>query len=80
MTDETTTRRPRRRAESRPAEIPDTPDAIEIAMKAVATGADQHASARAVLEKHAALLDVHCRRDQEEWPFRPGRSAPLGTS
>lgn len=67
MTDETLARRPRRRAASRLDAMPDTPDAIEIAMKAVATGADQHASARAVLEKHAVLLDVQSRREQEEW-------------
>ena len=67
MTDETPARRPRRRAASRLDEVPDTPDAIEIAMKAIATGADQHASARTVLEKHAVLLDVQCRREQEEW-------------
>lgn len=47
--------------------MPDTPNAIEIAMKAIATGADQHASARTVLEKHAVLLDVQSRREQEEW-------------
>lgn len=66
MTDETI-RRPRRRAASRHQEMPDTPDAVEMAMKAIATGADQHASARAVLEKHAVLLDVQSRREQEEW-------------
>lgn len=67
MTDETTTRRPRRRAASRTADMPDTHDAIEIAMKAIVTGADQHASARTVLEKHAVLLDVQSRREEEEW-------------
>jgi tetratricopeptide (TPR) repeat protein len=67
MTDETPARRPRRRAASRVDDMPDTPDAIEIAMKAIATGADQHASARTVLEKHAVLLDVQSRREQEEW-------------
>ena len=66
MTDETI-RRPRRRAASRHQDMPDTHDAIEIAMKAIATGADQHASARTVLEKHAVLLDVQSRREQEEW-------------
>jgi len=67
MTDETPARRPRRRAAARIDDMPDTPDAIEIAMKAIATGADQHASARTVLEKHAVLLDVQSRREQEEW-------------
>lgn len=67
MTDETPSRRPRRRAASHRDDMPDTPDAIEIAMKAIVTGADQHASARVVLEKHAALLDVQCRREHEEW-------------
>ncbi|GLS01568.1 hypothetical protein GCM10007859_15830 [Brevundimonas denitrificans] len=67
MTEETLARRPRRRPASRLDEMPDTPDAVEIAMKAIATGADQHASARAVLEKHAVLLDVQSRREQEEW-------------
>lgn len=67
MTDETLARRPRRRAVSRLDAMPDTPDAVEIAMKAIASGADQHASARAVLEKHAVLLDVQSRREQEEW-------------
>lgn len=67
MTDEIPGRRPRRRAAARLDEMPDTPDAIEIAMKAIATGADQHASARTVLERHAVLLDVQSRREQEEW-------------
>lgn len=67
MTDEKIRRPRRRRPASRPEEVPDTPDAIEIAMKAVASGADQHASARAVLEKHAGLLEVQTRREQEEW-------------
>lgn len=35
-------------------------------MKAVVTGADGHGAARAVLEKHAALIDVQCRREREE--------------
>lgn len=45
---------------------PESPDPIEIAMKAVVTGADGHGAARAVLEKHAALIDVQCRREREE--------------
>ena len=57
-------RRPRRRkAEAAP---PDTPDPIEIAMAAVATGADRHGAARAVLEKHACLIDIQCEREKEE--------------
>jgi tetratricopeptide (TPR) repeat protein len=48
------------------ADFPDTPDPIEIAMAAVATGADRHEAARAVLEKHACLIDVQCAREKEE--------------
>lgn len=46
--------------------VADTPDPIEIAMKAVASGADRHGAARAVLEKHACLIDIQCRREREE--------------
>ena len=35
-------------------------------MHALATGADQHGVARAVLEKHARLIDIQCRREREE--------------
>jgi tetratricopeptide (TPR) repeat protein len=56
-------RAPRRRKD---AELPDTPDPIEIAMKAMATGADRHGSAQAVLEKHACLIDIQCAREKEE--------------
>ena len=54
---------PRRRKAEAP---PDTPDPIEIAMAAVATGADRHGAARAVLEKHACLIDIQCEREKEE--------------
>ncbi|MES2753770.1 MAG: tetratricopeptide repeat protein [Pseudomonadota bacterium] len=50
-----------------PETAPDTPDPIEIALKAVAADADGHPLARAVLEKHAKLLDVQCQREREEW-------------
>lgn len=56
-------KRPRRPRE--PAFV-DSPDPIEIAMKAVATGADRHSAARAVLEKHASLIDKQCAREDEE--------------
>lgn len=56
-------KRPRRPPE---ASFADSPDPIEIAMKAVATGADRHSAARAVLEKHASLIDIQCRREREE--------------
>jgi tetratricopeptide (TPR) repeat protein len=35
-------------------------------MAAVATGADRHGAARAVLEKHARLIDIQCQREKEE--------------
>jgi tetratricopeptide (TPR) repeat protein len=44
----------------------DTPDPIEIAMKAVAAGAVPGSAAQIVLEKHAHLIDVQCRREREE--------------
>lgn len=56
-------RQQRRRADS---DFPDTPDPVEIAMAAVATGADRHQAARAVLEKHACLIDIQCEREKEE--------------
>ncbi|HWH21956.1 MAG TPA: hypothetical protein VNT25_01510 [Allosphingosinicella sp.] len=56
----------RKRPRARPEPPEDTPDPIEIAMKAVATGADRHGAARAVLEKHACLIDIQCRREREE--------------
>jgi tetratricopeptide (TPR) repeat protein len=59
-------RKPRVPRAPREERLPDTPDPIEIAMKAVATGADRHGAARAVLEKHAHLIDIQCRREQEE--------------
>jgi tetratricopeptide (TPR) repeat protein len=61
-------RSPRRQASenSPPEPANDTPDPIEIAMKAIATGADRHGAAQAVLEKHAGLIDIQCRREREE--------------
>lgn len=63
-------RRPRRKAPPSPATADDsaldTPDPIEIAMKAVAVGAVPGSAARMVLEKHAGLIDIQCRREQEE--------------
>jgi tetratricopeptide (TPR) repeat protein len=47
-------------------ELPETPDAVDIAMHMVATGADPHGIARAVLEKHARLIDIQCKREGEE--------------
>ena len=47
-------KKPRR---PREAALPNTPDPVEIAMKALATGADRHGAAQAVLEKHAKLID-----------------------
>ena len=55
----------RRRADVEPAKL-DTPDPIEIAMKAVAAGAVPGSAAQTVLEKHAGLIDIQCRREREE--------------
>jgi tetratricopeptide (TPR) repeat protein len=61
-------KKPRRVRRAADAQVtPDTSDPVEIAMKAVATGADRHGSARAVLEKHARLIDIQCEREREEW-------------
>ena len=58
--------KPKRPRRPREPSFADSPDPIEIAMKAVATGADRHSAARAVLEKHASLIDIQCRREREE--------------
>jgi len=58
--------KPKRPRRPREPSFADSPDPIEIAMKAVATGADRHSAARAVLEKHACLIDIQCRREREE--------------
>ncbi|HEY0113849.1 MAG TPA: hypothetical protein VGB59_11980 [Allosphingosinicella sp.] len=55
-----------RRIRQQPAAQLDTPDPIEIAMKAVAAGAESSGPARMVLEKHACLIDIQCRREREE--------------
>lgn len=55
-------KRPRKAKE----DVPETPDAIDIAMHALATGGDQSGIARAVLEKHAKLIDIQCKREREE--------------
>jgi tetratricopeptide (TPR) repeat protein len=57
-----------KRPRQRQSRVPDadSPDPIEIAMRAIATGADQHGAARAVLEKHACLIDAQCARESEE--------------
>ena len=44
----------------------DSPDPVEIAMKAVAAGAVPGSAARVVLEKHAGLIDIQCKREREE--------------
>src|SRR3954447_20184159 len=56
----------RKRARKSSDELPETPDPVDIAMHALATGADQHGVARAVLEKHARLIDIQCKREREE--------------
>jgi tetratricopeptide (TPR) repeat protein len=56
----------RRRARKPKDELPETPDAVDIAMHALATDGDNGAIARAVLEKHARLIDIQCRREREE--------------
>lgn len=56
----------RRRPRKVKDELPETPDAIDIAMHAMAIGADQSGIARAVLEKHARLIDIQCKREREE--------------
>ncbi|HWH22805.1 MAG TPA: hypothetical protein VNT25_05875, partial [Allosphingosinicella sp.] len=58
--------KPKRPRRPREPSFADSPDPIEIAMKAVATGADRHSAARAVLEKHASLIDKQCAREDEE--------------
>jgi tetratricopeptide (TPR) repeat protein len=55
----------RRKGQVEPAQV-DTTDAIEIAMKAVATGAVSGSAAQIVLERHAGLLEIQCRREREE--------------
>ena len=55
-------KRPRKSSD----ELPETPDPVDIAMHALATDADQHGVARAVLEKHARLIDIQCKREHEE--------------
>ena len=55
-------KRPRKSSD----DLPETPDPVDIAMHALATGADQHGVARAVLEKHARLIDIQCKREREE--------------
>lgn len=47
----------RKRSRKPKQDVPETPDAIDIAMHALATGADQSGIAHAVLEKHAKLID-----------------------
>lgn len=56
----------RRRPRKHKDELPETPDAVDIAMHVVASGADPHGIARAVLEKHARLIDIQCKREGEE--------------
>jgi tetratricopeptide (TPR) repeat protein len=56
----------RSRARKVKDELPETPDAVDIAMHAIAIGADQSGIARAVLEKHARLIDIQCKREREE--------------
>ena len=56
----------RRRPRKPKDELPETPDAVDIAMHALATGGGNGAIARAVLEKHARLIDIQCRREREE--------------
>ena len=54
-----------RRADSEPIQS-DTPDPIEIAMKAVAAGAVPGSAAQVVLERHAGLIEIQCKREREE--------------
>lgn len=56
----------RRRSRKPKDELPETPDAVDIAMHALATGGGNGAIARAVLEKHARLIDIQCKREREE--------------
>ncbi|HEY0111817.1 MAG TPA: hypothetical protein VGB59_01560 [Allosphingosinicella sp.] len=72
--------KPRRRRKAEPAAIPsspqgnarrpepelDTPDPVEIAMKAVAAGAVPTSAAQVVLERHAGLIEIQCKREREE--------------
>lgn len=63
--DEVKARRPRRAKRNEETGF-ESPDPVEIAMKAIATGADRHGAARTVLEKHARLIDVQCEREHAE--------------
>ncbi len=58
-------RRARRQEQVQPDQV-DTTDAIEIAMKAVAAGAVPGSAAQVVLERHADLIEIQCRREREE--------------
>ena len=59
-------RKPRRKAAQAEPGF-DTPDPVEIAMKAVAAGAVPGSAAQRVLEKHAGLIDIQCKREREEY-------------
>ena len=60
----------KRSTRQRPAAVApaqsDSPDPIEIAMKAAAAGAVPGSVAQTVLEKHAGLIEIQCRREREE--------------
>lgn len=57
--------RRRRNTEPESASV-DTTDAIDIAMKAAAAGAVSAKTAQMVLERHAGLIEIQCKREQEE--------------
>ena len=57
---------PRPKRKSAAPELPESPGPVEIAMAAAASGKPLPEAARAVLEKHAALIDIQCRHEREE--------------
>ena len=59
-------RRSSRRKDAPESDQVSTTDAVDIAMKAVASGAVPGDAAQVVLERHAGLLEIQCLREQEE--------------
>ena len=57
---------PRAKRKAAAPDLPESPGAVEIAMAAASSGRPLPEAARAVLEKHAALIDIQCRHEREE--------------
>ena len=60
---------PRPKRKSGAPDLPESPGPVEIAMAAAASGRPLPEAARAVLEKHAALIDIQCHHEREEIAF-----------